>query len=86
MPVRPPMPNIGMNAVAKSIGTVNRIDAPQSESMRAVSRITDGIEMMIVVVWKKAATVAPMPVIYIWWAQTMKERKARTSRAMTMAL
>ena len=51
------MPNIGRNAVAKSIGGVKRIEPPQSESMSAVTRITDGIEMIIVVVWKKALTV-----------------------------
>ncbi len=32
--------------------------------------------MMIVVVWKNAATFAPMPVMYMWCAQTMKERNA----------
>ena len=61
--------------MAKSIGGVKRIEPPQSESSSAVTRMTDGTEMMIVVVWKKPATFAPMPVIYMWCAQTMKERK-----------
>ena len=50
------MPNIGRNAVAKSIGTVNRIDPPQSEMKNALRMMTDGIEMIIVVVWKNALT------------------------------
>ena len=51
--------------MAKSIGVLKRIDPPQSESSRAVSRITDGMEMMIVVVWKNADTFGPMPVMYM---------------------
>ena len=50
MPVKPPMPNIGKNAVAKSIGTVNRMDAPQREMKNALKIMTDGIEMISVVV------------------------------------
>ena len=80
------MPNIGRNAVAKSIGGVKRIEPPQSESSSAVTRMTDGIEIMIVVVWKKPATFAPMPVMYMWCAQTMKERKPSTKIAPTIAL
>jgi len=62
------------------------MEPPQSEINSAVIRITDGTEIMIVVVWKKAATFAPMPVMYMWCAQTMKERKARTKSAPTIAL
>src|SRR5205085_1222742 len=48
------MPNIGKNAVAKSMGTVNRMDAPQREMKKALKIMTEGIEMISVVVWKKA--------------------------------
>ena len=41
------------------------MEPPQSESRSAVTRITEGIEMMMVVVWKNPATFAPMPVIYM---------------------
>src|SRR6266566_2006824 len=41
MPVSPPIPNIGRNAVAKSIGTVKRIEPPQSEMKNALKIITD---------------------------------------------
>ena len=36
-----------------------------SESISAVTKMTDGTEIMIVVIWKKPATFAPMPVIYM---------------------
>ena len=41
--------------------------------------MTDGIEMIIVVVWKNVAMSVPMPVRYMWCAQTMKERKPMAS-------
>ena len=71
------MPNIGRNASANSIGVVNRIDAPHSDSSSAVRMTTDGIEMIIVVVWKKALIVVPMPVMNMWCAQTMNDMKPR---------
>ena len=42
---------------------------------KQVKMITDGIEMIIVVVWKNVLILVPMPVIYMWCAQTMKEIK-----------
>ena len=78
-PVKPPMPNIGMNASANSIGVLNRMEPPQSEMNRQVRMITDGIEMIIVVVWKNVAILVPMPVRYMWCAQTMKDRKPMQS-------
>jgi len=64
-PVSPPMPNIGRNASAKSIGVVNRIEPPQRDSTRHVRMITDGIEMIIVVVWKNVLSRQPIPVRYM---------------------
>ena len=49
-PVKPPMPNMGRKARAKSIGTVNRMDPPQSEMKKTVRMITEGMEMIMVVV------------------------------------
>jgi hypothetical protein len=54
-----------MNAVAKSIGTVNRIDPPHIEMRSEVIKITEGIEIRTVVVWKKVETAGPIPVIYM---------------------
>src|SRR5947207_1440841 len=52
-------------AVAHNIGTVNRIDPPQSEMKNALRIITDGIEISRVVVWKNALTVEPIPVSHM---------------------
>jgi hypothetical protein len=54
---------------------VKRIEPPHSERIRQVRMTTDGIEMIIVVVWKKAFIAVPMPVRNMWCAQTMKDRK-----------
>ena len=42
---------------------MKRIDAPHSDISSAVRMTTDGIEMIIVVVWKKLEIVVPMPVM-----------------------
>ena len=44
---------------------------------------TDGIEMIIVVVWKKALIAVPMPVRNMWCAQTMKDMKPRNIEPST---
>ena len=69
------MPNIGRKASANSIGVLKRIEPPHSERISAVRITTDGIEMIIVVVWKNAAIVVPMPVMNMWCAQTMNDMK-----------
>ena len=56
---------------------LKRIEPPQSERNSAVRITTDGIEMIIVVVWKNVAIVVPMPVMNMWCAQTMKDMKPR---------
>src|SRR5439155_1678635 len=75
MPVSPPMPNIGRNAVAKSIGTLKRMEPPQSEMKNALRMMTEGMEMIRVVVWKNALTAEPMPVSHMRWAQTKNGRR-----------
>ena len=80
MPVSPPIPKSGRKAVAQSIGEVKRIEPPQSEMMSELSTRIVGTEMMMVVSWKKALTAVPMPVRYMWCAQTIIERKPRTRR------
>ena len=46
----------------------------------------DGIEMISVVVWKKALITVPMPVMYMWCAQTMNARKPSTTTEPTRYL
>ncbi len=38
---------------------------------------TDGIEMIIVVVWKNVAITVPMPVMNMWCAHTMNDMNPR---------
>ena len=76
-PVKPPIPNMGRKARAKSIGVLKRIEAPHNERKRPLKMTTEGIEMIIVVVWKKFDIVEPMPVMNMWWAQTMNDMKPR---------
>ena len=59
------MPNMGRKAVAKSMGTLKRMEPPQSEMKKALRIMTEGMEMSTVVVWKKALTVEPMPVSHM---------------------
>ena len=68
---------MGKNANAKSIGVLNRIDPPQREIKKAVKITTEGIEIIIVVVWKKALIVVPIPVMNMWCAQTIKDMNPR---------
>ena len=42
--------------------------------------MTDGIEMIIVVIWKNALIVVPMPVRNMWCAHTMKDMKPRNEQ------
>ena len=86
IPVSPPIPNIGRKAVAQSIGTVNRIEPPQSEMKNALRIMTDGIEIRSVVVWKKALTVEPIPVSHMWCAQTMNDKNPITRTEKTSDL
>ncbi len=58
---------------------LNRIEPPHKEINRQVRMITDGMEIIIVVAWKKVAIFVPMPVRYMWCAQTMNDRNPTTS-------
>ena len=53
-PVNPPIPNIGIHATANSIGVLNLMDPPYNDNIKADRIITEGTEIIIVVVWKKA--------------------------------
>tara|TARA_B100000678_G_C17947655_1_gene397845 strand:- start:1 stop:192 length:192 start_codon:yes stop_codon:yes gene_type:complete len=61
------------------MGVLNRIEPPQSEINNADRMITDGIEIIIVVVWKKALIACPIPVRNMWCAQTIKDMKPRNT-------
>ena len=43
--------------------------------------MTEGIDIITVVAWKKVDTTLPIPVKYMWWAHTINARKPRTIAA-----
>src|SRR5207237_10073956 len=86
MPVRPPIPNIGRNAIVKSIGTLKRMEPPQSEMKNALKMITDGIEISNVVVWKNALTAEPMPMSHMRCGQTTSDKKQIRNKEKTSDL
>ena len=59
------------------MGVVKRIEAPQSEIKNAVKIATEGMEMIMVVVWKKALIDCPITVRNMWCAQTIKDINPR---------
>ena len=78
------MENIGKKASAKSMGVLNRMDPPHSDKAKAVRMMMDGIEMIMVVAWKKELMTVPMPVKYMWCAQTIKDMKPTNKVAYTI--
>tara|TARA_B100000686_G_C16754032_1_gene954301 strand:+ start:2004 stop:2183 length:180 start_codon:yes stop_codon:yes gene_type:complete len=56
------MPNIGKNARANNIGVLNLIEPPQRDIKNADNIITEGIEIIMVVVWKNELMAVPIPV------------------------
>ena len=75
---------MGRKASAKSIGVVNRMAPPQSERMSDVTRITDGMEMIIVVTWKNVLSDVPIPVRNMWCAQTTRDMPPMNRTDFTM--
>src|SRR5438552_11794669 len=77
---------MGRNPSVNSIGVLNRIEPPHRLRNNIVRMIIEGIDIMIVVVWKKALMAVPIPVMYMWCAQTMKERNPTANTDQTMGL
>ena len=75
--MRPPIPNIGKKASANNIGVLKRIEPPHSDRKKAVRTTTDGIEIIMVVNWKNALIVCPIPVKNMWCAHTIKDIKPK---------
>src|ERR1051326_172139 len=85
-PVRPPIPNMGKNASAKSMGTLNRMDPPQRLKTRQLRIATDGIEITMVVVMKNMLKDVFIPLRNMWCAHTKKENSPTKFMAATMVL
>jgi hypothetical protein len=68
------------------MGVFIRIAPPHRVTNKQLRMITDGMLMIIVVVWKKELMAVPIPVRYMWCAQTKKETNPSTKTEPTMYL
>jgi hypothetical protein len=77
---------MGIQPRANNMGVLKRMDPPQSESMKQDNIITDGTDIIMVVVWKKILIPCPIPVINIWCAHTRNDIKPRKTTEYTRDL
>ena len=85
-PVRPPIPNIGIHPSANNMGVLKRIEPPHKDNMKQDKMITDGTEIIMVVVWKNILIPCPMPVKNMWCAQTKNDMKPKNITEYTKDL
>src|SRR5687767_9161796 len=76
IPESPPMTNIATNATAFSIGVVNWIDPPQSVPSQLKTLMAEGTAMTIVEIMKVVPRIGFMPLMNMWWPQTIHPRPA----------
>src|SRR5262250_3112058 len=76
IPLNPPMMKFETNPRANSIGTVRRMEPPQSVPNQLKVLIAEGTAITIVVIMKAVPRRGFMPLMNIWWPQTIHERKA----------
>src|SRR5688572_6956755 len=85
MPDRPPMTNIATNEIALSVGTSNRIWPRHSVPSQLKTLIDDGSAISIVETMNAMPRYGFMPLMNMWWAQTMKPRPAIAPIETTIA-
>ena len=83
-PVKPPMVNTKIKPTANSMG-VSKLMEPRHMVATQLKIFTAvGTEISMVAYMKNSWPVTGMPVVNIWWAQTMKDRMAMAATAYTM--
>lgn len=75
-PVNPPKVNKNRNPVAHIIGVVNFIFPPYIVAIQLKIFIPVGTAIIIVAAVKYALVSTSIPIVNMWWAQTMKPKKA----------
>src|SRR6185295_2892940 len=85
-PERPPMMNMERNERAWSMGTVKRIDPPQSVASQLKTFTPDGSAMSMVDIMNAMPRRGSMPLWNMWWPQTMNPRPMMPVMEMTMTL
>ena len=85
-PVTPPMTKVGMKPEANKLAVLNVICPPHIVNSQLKILIPVGTAISIVAIENKALAIGPIPVVNIWWAHTMKPRKAIRIVANTIEL
>src|SRR5438477_12511861 len=85
-PLIRPVTKRDSNPMAKSIGDVNRIRPRMSVPSQLNVLMADGTPMPMVMMEKAKAVYGLIPLMNMWWPQTMNPRKPMDSMAYTMAL
>jgi hypothetical protein len=80
-PVNPPITKVGMKPITQIIGVSNRIFPRYMVNSQLNTFAPVGIEMIIVVMPKKALTLAPAPIVKKWWSQVSHDTSAMTAVA-----
>ena len=83
-PVNPPMVNTKMKPTANSIGVSKVIEPCHMVATQLKIFTAVGTAISIVAYMKNSCPVTGMPVVNMWWAQTMKERMAIDEVAYTI--
>src|SRR6267154_2807468 len=85
-PLIPPDTNKETNPMANSIGDTNRIRPPHNVPNQLNVLIAEGTPIAIVIIEKAKAEYGLMPLMNMWWPQTMNPSRPIDSIAYTIAL
>ena len=77
-PVSPPITKVGMKPITQIIGVSKRILPRYMVNSQLNTLAPVGIEMIIVMP-KKALTLAPDPIVKKWWSQVSQDTRAMTA-------
>ena len=83
-PVKPPMVNTKIKPTANSIGVSKVIEPCHMVAIQLKILTAVGTAISIVAYMKNNWPVTGIPVVNMWWAQTMKDKMAMLEVAYTM--
>src|SRR5688500_7524011 len=86
MPESPPIANMATNESACIIGTENLMLPRQSVPSQLKVLMADGTAMTMVESMKDAPSIGCMPLMNMWWPQTIQPMKPIEMMAHTIAL
>ena len=83
-PEKPPIVNSTMKASENIIGTSKLIDPRHIVATQLNTFTPVGTAISMVAYMKNSSATTGMPVVNMWWPQTMKDRKAMLAVATTI--